>query len=52
VTVVIVLALWASVSSPGCRDNSVFSARLAGLLWDSNELMLQEVPRAGSVWVV
>lgn len=42
-TVVIVLALWASVSSPGYRDNNVFSASLAGLLWDSNELILQEV---------
>lgn len=50
--VVIVLALWASVSTPGCRDNNVFSASLAGLLWDLNELMLQEVQSAGSVWVV
>lgn len=52
VTMVIVLPLWASVSSLGNRDNNPCSASLAGLLWDSNELMLQEVQSAGSVWVV
>lgn len=52
VTVVAVGPLRASVSSPGDRDKNACSASHAGLLRDSNELTLQEVRNADSVWVV